>query len=105
MKSWEALRDIWDLDKELFIKKYEITKPSAATFDANISRYITLVNDIASMESVSTLSFLKIVAIDLKSAITDHCIQWQFVLSRSLYNMMATMIDDVYNYIKTNSQM
>lgn len=79
--------------------------PNAATFDADISRYTTLVNEISSLDSVTPVHFFNVMAIDLKAVVTDHCGQWQFQLCRLLYNITSSMIDDVYAYIQNNSEL
>lgn len=102
LKIWEPFRDMWEVDKQRFIVRYQNQKPSAAAFDANIGRYTEVANDVQMQETISVVHFIMINAADLKKSIIDHCIQWQQMLCQLLLKMTNDKIDDVYTYIKVN---
>ena len=39
LSGWLPFKEIWEVDKDYFIEKYELTNPSSAAFDADIDRY------------------------------------------------------------------
>ena len=38
LKMWEPFREIWEINKDLFIKRYEKLLPPAANIDSDIAR-------------------------------------------------------------------
>jgi len=38
LKIWEQFRDLWEVNTDIFITKYEDLKPSASSFDRDIGR-------------------------------------------------------------------
>lgn len=41
LKTWDTFRDIWEMDKDLFIKRYHRMNPTVAAFDSDIARSAT----------------------------------------------------------------
>lgn len=104
MKTWEPFRDLWEIDKNLFMIKYEGENPTAAEFDANIGRYTEVANNVQIQEGVTVVHFIRINCGDLKKAIIEHCVEWQTKLCELLYKLTVQNIDDIYNYIKVNTE-
>lgn len=38
LATWDSYREIWELDKEAFIRRYQRLNPPVSSFDADISR-------------------------------------------------------------------
>jgi len=38
LTTWDSYREIWELDKEAFIRRYQRLNPPVSSFDADISR-------------------------------------------------------------------
>ena len=38
LKTWDSFRDIWEMDKDIFIKRYHRMNPTVAAFDSDIAR-------------------------------------------------------------------
>jgi dynein heavy chain len=38
LKTWEQFRDLWEVNTDVFITKYEDLKPSVSSFDRDIGR-------------------------------------------------------------------
>ncbi|KAI4461456.1 dynein heavy chain [Holotrichia oblita] len=102
MKSWEPFRDMWEVDKDKFIERYELEKPNATQFDANIGRYTEVINNVQIQETITPVHFILVNCSDLKKSITEHCTQWQAKLCELLYKLTVNKINHVYDYIKTN---
>lgn len=104
MKMWEPFRDMWEVDKDKFIERYEQEKPNAAQFDANIGRYTEVINNVQIQETITPVHFILVNSSDLKRSITDHCVEWQTKLCDLLYKLTIGKIKHVYEYSKTNSE-
>ncbi|XP_030749874.1 dynein heavy chain 2, axonemal [Sitophilus oryzae] len=102
IKVWEPFRDLWEVDKDKFIRRYEEEDPSAALFDANIGRYTELANNVQIQETVSEVYFLQINCANLKKAIIEHCLEWQEKLCLLLYNITERKLNDIYEYMDKN---
>lgn len=102
---WEPFRDMWEVDKNRFIERYEQQKPNAAQFDSNIGRYTEVANNVQIQESVTAVHFIVVNSLDLKKAIIEHCIEWQSKLCALLNKLTNKKINHVYDYIETNSEL
>ena len=40
LKTWDSFRDIWEMDKDMFIKRYHRMNPTVAAFDSDIARSV-----------------------------------------------------------------
>lgn len=99
IKVWEPFRDLWEVDKDKFMERYEEEYPSAALFDANIGRYTELANNVQIQETVSDVHFLQINCSDLKKSIIEHCVEWQNKMCLLLFNLTERKIDNIYEYM------
>lgn len=105
MKIWEPFRDMWEIDKELFLQRYEVANPNAATFDADIGRYTEVANNCQIQETVTSVHFILLNCGDLKKSIIAHCIEWQEKLCALLFKLTLEKVDHIYEYTKKNSEM
>jgi len=78
-------------------------KPTAASFDADISKYIDVMNSVQLQETMTTVHFLDINSDGLKATIIEHCSIWQQKLTALLLRMTDAMVDHIYHYIAENS--
>ncbi|XP_044753245.1 dynein axonemal heavy chain 2 [Coccinella septempunctata] len=102
MKIWEPFRDLWEIDKDKFIQKYESKNPNAASFDANMGRYTEFANNVQMQETVVPVHFSLINSDLLKRAIIEHCIKWQEKLAELLLKLTVKKIKHVHSYIEEN---
>ncbi|XP_011862155.1 PREDICTED: dynein heavy chain 2, axonemal [Vollenhovia emeryi] len=103
IKIWEPFKDVWEVNKDLYIQRYEKLKPTAASFDADISKYLDVTNSVQLQETMATVHFLDINFDGLKATIIEHCSMWQQKLTALLLRMTDAMVDHVYHYIVENS--
>ena len=40
LRTWDAFRDIWEMDKDAFIRRYHRMNPTVAAFDSDIARSV-----------------------------------------------------------------
>lgn len=84
--------------------RYEKLKPTAETFDSDISRYTIIANNVQMQETVMTVHFLDVNADRLKGAIIEECSIWQQKLIELLLRQTQNMVHHVYHYIADNSK-
>ncbi|KAB0795300.1 hypothetical protein PPYR_12139 [Photinus pyralis] len=101
---WEPFRDMWEVDKERFIGRYELSKPKAMQFDSNIGRYTEVANNVQIQESTTAVHFIVVNSVELKRAIIEHCVEWQSKLCALLKKLTYEQINHVYTYINTNTE-
>lgn len=104
MKVWEPFRDMWEVDKDLFIERYERENPTVEVFDANIGRYTEVANNVQIQETVIAVHFLVINSVDLKAEIVSHCIEWQRRLCMLLYKITEQKVYEIHKYMKENAE-
>ncbi|XP_017886409.1 dynein heavy chain 2, axonemal [Ceratina calcarata] len=104
LKSWEPFQEIWEMNREMYLQRYEKLKPTAATFDSDISRYTIIANNVQMQETVMTVHFLDVNADGLKGAIIEQCSVWQQKLIGVLLRQTQNMVNHVYHYIADNSK-
>lgn len=102
LTTWEPFRDMWEVNKDMFIKRYEKLKPTVASFDADIGRYTEVANNVLMQETVTSVHFLDINSDRLKLAIIGHCSQWQEKLTALLLQMTMSLVDELYKYMAEN---
>lgn len=39
LATWDNYREIWEINKDMFIKRYQKLNPQVSSFDADIARY------------------------------------------------------------------
>ncbi|KAL6262835.1 hypothetical protein P5V15_005625, partial [Pogonomyrmex californicus] len=103
LKTWEFFKEVWEVNKDLYIQRFEKLKPTAASFDMDISKYFDMMNNVQLQETMTTVHFLDINFDGLKATIIEHCSIWQQKLTALLLRMTDAMVDHVYHYIVENS--
>ena len=85
IRPWEAqtYRQIWEPDKEVFIRRYALTKRN--TFQKDITQYRELQAEIQSAETLTSAKFIRVDFSQLKQALVQHCVLWQQRLTALLH--------------------
>ena len=77
LRTWDSYREIWEINKDAFIRRYAKLKPSLSTFDADINRYNEVANNTQKEETLSNVNFVRLDCSLLKHSVTAHCNAWQ----------------------------
>ncbi|CAF1579491.1 unnamed protein product, partial [Adineta steineri] len=101
--TWNGVRELWDVDKERFIARYEERCPDASFFDADINRYTEVANNVQSRDTLTTVQFVLVDCSPLKNALVVHCLQWQAKLTALLLKLATNSLQQLNNYIEENS--
>ena len=83
LRTWDSYREIWEIDKDAFIRRYAKLKPALSTFDADINRYNEVANNTQKEETLTNISFVRLDCSLLKHSLTAHCHAWQNKLTVS----------------------
>lgn len=76
-EMWMPFRSQWELDKDLYMRKYESVETDPSLFDLNIGKYTEIANKVSIQESTTDVYFCVIGATKLKHSILAHIDDWQ----------------------------
>ncbi|KAI8853504.1 dynein heavy chain, N-terminal region 2-domain-containing protein [Chytridium lagenaria] len=57
LRNWDSYREIWEINKDAFIRRYAKLKPALSTFDADINRYNEVANNTQKEETLTNINF------------------------------------------------
>lgn len=97
VRNWDSYREIWEINKDAFIRRYAKLKPALSTFDADINRYIEVANNAQKEETLININFTRLDCSLLKHAIVSHCNAWQSklttLLNQNAYTELSSLIE------------
>jgi len=82
---WDQFKNLWDIDKESFIRKYAKANQSLEAFDRDMAYHAKQQSIICSTPNVSSVQFIKVDNSSLKAALLGHSMEWQTKLSGLLH--------------------
>ncbi|XP_066933177.1 dynein axonemal heavy chain 2-like [Clytia hemisphaerica] len=104
LTTWDSYREIWELDKEAFIRRYQRLNPPVSSFDADISRYTEVANNVQKVETIVNIQFVLLDSSPLKFSILSHCNEWQNGFTRVLKEMAISKLTDLHTFMEGNSK-
>ena len=100
LSYWDKYKHLWETDKDNFIRRYAKAGRPLMQFDIDITRYRDAQVDIMKGEDVNqTVNFIKIDCSLLKTALIDHCQQWQRHLTGLLNSNAKTELFELRDYM------
>jgi dynein heavy chain len=60
VRTWDTYREIWEINKDAFIRRYAKLQPTIATFDSDINRYHEVANNALKEETYTTVKFVRL---------------------------------------------
>ncbi|XP_068166166.1 dynein axonemal heavy chain 2 [Antennarius striatus] len=103
LKTWDKYRDIWEINKDSFIQRYQRLNPSVSSFAADIDRYTEKAKNIEQEEAVVKIWFVVLDCSPLKSSVVEHCREWQTKLTQLLSHMASTRLKDLHCSLHDNA--
>ncbi|XP_038624757.1 dynein heavy chain 2, axonemal [Tachyglossus aculeatus] len=103
LKTWDMYREIWEINKDSFIRRYQRLNPPVSSFDADIARYTEVANNVQKEETVLNIQFVLLDCSHLKLALVQHCDEWQSKFTTLLRDMSRARLADLHAYLKDNS--
>ncbi|XP_051176804.1 dynein axonemal heavy chain 2 [Leptopilina boulardi] len=104
LKTWEQFRELWEINKESFIERYEKLNPTVAYFDSDIGQYTELANNVQQQDTMVTVHFVIINCEKLKLSVIDQCFIWQKKFIQLLLRIAEEKINSIYKYVSENSK-
>ena len=77
VEVWDEYKEIWQINKDAFIKRYRRHNPAVSSFDADIARYSEVQNNIQKEETNITINFVLVDSTPIKTALIKLCQEWQ----------------------------
>ncbi|XP_070849918.1 dynein axonemal heavy chain 2 [Chaetodon trifascialis] len=103
LKTWDKYRDIWEINKDSFIQRYQRLNPPVTSFDADIHRYTEKVNSVEQEETVLNIRFVTLDCSPLKSSLVQHCSEWQTKFTQLLSRMASTRLRELHASLQDNA--
>eukprot|EP00163_Fabomonas_tropica_P002875 TRINITY_DN1232_c0_g1_i1.p1 TRINITY_DN1232_c0_g1~~TRINITY_DN1232_c0_g1_i1.p1 ORF type:complete len:4516 (+),score=1594.38 TRINITY_DN1232_c0_g1_i1:127-13674(+) len=101
---WDKYKHIWELDKGAFIRRYAKANKPLSTFDADVTKYRDLQNEIQNEETITNINFIRLDCAPLKSALVAHCNEWQKRFTQLLNTNAANELQSLHNLFETSMQ-
>lgn len=77
LEQWKPFKALWEMDKDLFMKKFNEMRIAAKSFEKNFTRYAEIENQVLLQESMGIIQFVEINANQLKNSIFTHIDDWR----------------------------
>lgn len=104
LRNWDSYREIWEINKDAFIRRYAKLKPALSTFDADINRYNEVANNTQKEETLTNINFVRLDCSPLKHALVSHCHAWQNKLTTLLNTNAANDLKALHTMFKEKSE-
>ncbi|KAL8578353.1 Dynein heavy chain 2, axonemal [Nucella lapillus] len=103
LNTWDNYREIWEIQKDAFIRRYQKLNPQVSSFDADIGRYTEVANNVQTQETILNIQFVLLDCSPLKAAILAHCQEWQSKFTTLLSEIAITSLKDLNAFLKDNA--
>ncbi|XP_072544049.1 dynein axonemal heavy chain 2 [Salminus brasiliensis] len=103
LKSWDKHREIWEINKDSFIRRYQRLNPPVSSFDADIARYSEVANNVQKEETVLSVQFVLLDCSPLKFSLVQHCNEWQGKFTQLLSLMASTRLKELHCFLQDNA--
>uniref|UniRef100_G1MEZ7 Dynein axonemal heavy chain 2 n=1 Tax=Ailuropoda melanoleuca TaxID=9646 RepID=G1MEZ7_AILME len=104
LKTWDLYREIWEINKDSFIRRYQRLNPPVSSFDADIARYTEVANNVQKEETVLNIQFVLLDCSHLKFSLVQHCSEWQNKFTTLLKEMAARRLLELHTYLRDNGE-
>ncbi|KAI8923518.1 dynein heavy chain and region D6 of dynein motor-domain-containing protein [Entophlyctis helioformis] len=104
LRNWDSYREIWEINKDAFIRRYAKLKPALSTFDADINRYNEVANNTQKEETLTNVNFVRLDCSPLKHALVAHCSAWQNKLTTLLNANAATELNNLHDMFSKKAE-
>ncbi|KAJ0006370.1 hypothetical protein NQD34_013643, partial [Periophthalmus magnuspinnatus] len=101
LQTWDKYREIWEINKDLYIQDYNRYSPPS-TFDKDINGYKEKAGIVQQEETVVNVRFVILDCSPLKSALVQHCNEWQTKLTRLLCDIATTKLKELHTSLHDN---
>ncbi|KAK9909936.1 hypothetical protein WJX75_009720 [Coccomyxa subellipsoidea] len=101
---WEKnYKQLWDQDREAFIRRYEKAQKPVEAFEGDIRRHRDIIDDIMSESASEAIKFLHVDCAPLKQALVAHCEAWIGKFTNLLTNLATGELAELQEYVRASS--
>lgn len=99
-ERWIPYRDIWEVDREEFMRNYERQWPDMVAYEKDLKRYTEVSEIVYGADSIVTIGWLQVDCGKLKEGISEESQEWFQVLAGNLYDKAKGNLLQAYNYME-----
>uniref|UniRef100_W5N7B2 Dynein axonemal heavy chain 2 n=1 Tax=Lepisosteus oculatus TaxID=7918 RepID=W5N7B2_LEPOC len=103
LKTWDTYREIWEINKDSFIRRYQRLNPPVSSFDADIARYTEVANNVQKEETVLSVQFVLLDCSSLKFSLVQQCNEWQGKFTTLLNEMASARLRELHSFLQDNA--
>ena len=103
VEVWDGYKEIWQINKNAFIKRYQKHNPAVSSFDADIARYSEVQNNIQKEDTTITINFVLVDSNSIKVSLIRHCNEWQDKFTALLRSMATQKLKETTLFMQENS--
>ncbi|KAL0040883.1 hypothetical protein WJX79_008591 [Trebouxia sp. C0005] len=101
---WEKkYKHMWDQDKDAYIRRYEKAQKPLSAFDADISKYADLSEEVLAENAAESIKFLFVDCGPLKQALVGHCEAWRANFTGLLNAIALRELQALHEYFQSNT--
>ncbi|KAI9101992.1 dynein heavy chain and region D6 of dynein motor-domain-containing protein [Phlyctochytrium arcticum] len=104
LRTWDSYREIWEINKDAFIRRYAKLKPALSKFDGDINRYNEVANNTQKEETLTNINFVRLDCSLLKHALVSHCNAWQTKLTSLLNTNASTELHNLHKMFSEKAE-
>ncbi|XP_053403795.1 dynein axonemal heavy chain 2-like isoform X4 [Mercenaria mercenaria] len=104
LSTWDNYREIWEIHKDAFIRRYQRLNPQVSSFDADIARYTEVANNVQTQETILNIQFVLLDCSPLKYSILSHCTEWQNKFTTLLSEIATSKLKELHEFLKDNAE-
>ncbi|XP_053575482.1 dynein axonemal heavy chain 2 [Bombina bombina] len=104
LKTWDSYKELWEINKDAFIRRYRQLAPPVSSFDSDIARYSELANNVQKEETLVNIQFVLLDCSNLKYSLVQYCHEWQKRFTDLLSNMATGKLMELQAYMKDNGE-
>ncbi|XP_037045747.1 dynein heavy chain 2, axonemal [Bradysia coprophila] len=103
LEQWKPFKSLWEMDKDLFMGKFNETRIAAKSFEKNFTRYAEIENQVLLQDGTGIVQFVEINANQLRNSIFAHIDDWRQRHQATLRDSGYNLINDLYEYLTVNA--
>ena len=100
LSYWEKYKGLWEMDKDVYMRKQAKASKSSSQFESEITRFRSQQSDIYSETSTHIINFVRVDCNVLKDALVGHCLQCQTKLTGLLNQNGAQELEEIFTLFR-----
>lgn len=99
----KSYKQLWEQDKDAYMKRYERQNKSLAAFEADIISRKETEERIQNEDSIVNMAFLKVDCTPLKQSMVSHCENWVDRFTALLNDISRRELESLHAYFETQT--